>query len=78
MVAVGLGIYKIIKYKTIPINSVKLDAINTIKDGTTSFLTVAALLLSSFGYTLADPIIGFIIAGLIVSIGFAAIKQAAI
>lgn len=76
LVAVGLGIYKIIKYKTIPINSVKLDAINTIKDGTTSFLTVAALLLSSFGYTLADPIIGFIIAGLIVSIGFAAIKQA--
>jgi len=57
-------------------SSVKLDAFNTIKDGTTSFLTVVALLLSSYGYTIADSIIGFIIAGLIVTIGFAAIKEA--
>jgi divalent metal cation (Fe/Co/Zn/Cd) transporter len=55
---------------------VKLDAFNTIKDGTTSFLTVVALLLSSFGYHIADPLIGFIIAGIIVTIGFAAIKEA--
>ena len=57
-------------------SSVKLDAFNTIKDGTTSFLTVVALLLSSFGYHIADPVIGFIIAGIIVTIGFAAIKEA--
>jgi cation diffusion facilitator family transporter len=76
LVAIGLGVYKIIKSRHTNMSSVKLDAINTIKDGTTSFLTVVALLLSSFGYTIADPLIGFIIAGIIVTIGFAAIKEA--
>jgi cation diffusion facilitator family transporter len=76
LIAIGLGVYKIIKSKTSHMSSVRLDAFNTIKDGTTSFLTVVALLLSSFGYTIADSIIGFVIAGLIVTIGFAAIKEA--
>jgi cation diffusion facilitator family transporter len=76
LVAICLGVYKIIKSRHTNMSSVKLDAFNTIKDGTTSFLTVVALLLSSFGYTIADPLIGFIIAGIIVTIGFAAIKEA--
>lgn len=76
LVALSLGFYKIIKCRRMNINSVKLDAFNTIKDGTTSFLTVSALLLSTLGYNLADSIIGFIIAGIIVFIGFAAIKEA--
>lgn len=76
MFAMGLGVYKIIKSRHTNMSSVKLDAFNTIKDGTTSFLTVVALLLSSFGYTIADPLIGFIIAGIILTIGFAAIKEA--
>ncbi len=76
LIAIGLGVYKIIKCKTAGMSSVRLDAVNTIKDGTTSFLTVVALILSSFGFTIADSIIGFIIAGLIVTIGFAAIKEA--
>jgi len=76
LVAIGLGVYKIIKSRHMNMSSVKLDAFNTIKDGTTSFLTVVALLLSSFGYHIADPLIGFIIAGIILTIGFAAIKEA--
>jgi cation diffusion facilitator family transporter len=76
LVAISLGVYKIIKSRHTSMSSVKLDAINTIKDGTTSFLTVVALLLSSFGYNIADPLIGFIIAGIILTIGFAAIKEA--
>jgi len=76
LVAISLGVYKIIKSRHTSMSSVKLDAINTIKDGTTSFLTVIALLLSSFGYNIADPLIGFIIAGIILTIGFAAIKEA--
>lgn len=76
LIAIVLGIYKIVKCKSAGMSSVKLDAFNTIKDGTTSFLTVVALILSSSGYTIADSIIGFIIAGLIITIGFAAIKEA--
>ena len=56
--------------------SVRLEALNTIKDGTASFLTVVALYLSSIGFYVADAVVGFIIAGIIVSIGFAAIKEA--
>lgn len=75
-VALGFGFYKFTKSRHKKMSSVKLDAFNTIKDGTTSFLTGSALLLSSFGYNIADSIIGFVIAGIIVSIGFAAIKEA--
>jgi len=75
IIAWGLGAYKYIKGKRSRLGSVKLDAFNTIKDGTTSFLTVIALLLSSWGYPIADAVVGFIIAGIIVTIGFAAIKE---
>jgi cation diffusion facilitator family transporter len=76
LVAIGLGVYKYINAKHNTLSSIKLDAFNTIKDGTTSFLTVLALVISSFGLYQADAIIGFIIAGIIVTIGFAAIKEA--
>lgn len=76
LIAVGLGSYKYIRGKRQHMSSVKLDAFNTIKDGTTSFLTVIALLFSSFGFYIADSIVGFIIGAIIVSIGFAAIKEA--
>jgi cation diffusion facilitator family transporter len=76
LIAIGLGVYKFIKGKRTFMSSVRLDAFNTIKDGTTSTLTVVALLLSSIGFHIADSIIGFIIAGIIVTIGFAAIKEA--
>ena len=75
VLAVGLGIYKHMKGKRSKMGSVKLDAFNTIKDGVASGLTVVALILSSMGFTEADALVGFIIAGVIVSIGFIAIKE---
>ena len=73
IIAIGLGIYK---YKTgSKMGSVKLEAFNTIKDGAASGLTVVALVFDYFGYYIADAIVGFIIAGVIVTIGFAAIKE---
>ena len=56
-------------------SSVKLESFNTIKDGAASGLTVVALILSSQGIFIADGIAGLIIAGIIVSIGFASIKE---
>lgn len=75
LIAWGLGIYKYIKGKNTNLNSVKLEGFNTIKDGTSSFLVVVALIFDYYGYYIADAIVGFIIAGIIVSIGFAAIKE---
>ncbi|MCK4902432.1 MAG: cation transporter [Thermoplasmatales archaeon] len=75
VIAIGLGVYKYIKGKGTKMGSIKLDAFNTVKDGVASGLTVVALLLASAGYYVADAIVGFIIAGIIVIIGFTAIKE---
>jgi cation diffusion facilitator family transporter len=76
VIAIGLGVYKYKKGKKSKMSSVKLEAFNTIKDGTASGLAVVALVFDIYGYYIADAIVGFIIAGIIVSIGFAAIKEA--
>ena len=75
IIAIGLGVYKYIKGKKSKMSSIKLEAFNTIKDGTSSGLAVVALILSSMGFLISDAIVGFIIAGIIVTIGFSAIKE---
>jgi len=73
--AIAIGIYKHRKCKKSKLSSVKLEAFNTIKDGVASGLTVVALIFSYYGYYMADAVVGFIIAAVIVTIGFAAIKE---
>jgi cation diffusion facilitator family transporter len=75
IIALGLGFYKFRKSKKSKMGSVKLEAFNTIKDGTASGLTVVALILSSQGFFIADGVVGIIIAIIIITIGFAAIKE---
>jgi cation diffusion facilitator family transporter len=75
IIALMLGLYKYNKSKKSKMSSVKLEAFNTVKDGVASGLTVVALILSSQGFYMADGIAGFIIAIVIVTIGFAAIKE---
>jgi len=75
VIALGLGIYKYYKGKKSKMSSVRLEAFNTIKDGAASGLTVVALILSSQGFVMADGIAGLIISAIIVTIGFAAIKE---
>lgn len=76
VIAWSIGIHKYRKGRTLGLKSLKLEAINTVKDGTASFLAVVALLLSAKGYLVADAVVGFVIAGIIASIGFATMKEA--
>jgi len=78
VIAISLGVYKYKKQKKSKMGSVRLEAFNTIKDGAASGLTVVALVFDIYGYYIADAIVGFIIAGIIVSIGFAAIKESSL
>jgi cation diffusion facilitator family transporter len=78
IIAFILGFYKYFKGKKSKMSSLKLDALNTIKDGTASGLAVVALILSSYGFYIADAIAGFLISCIIVSIGFAAIKESSL
>jgi len=75
IIAIGLGLYKFKRGKKFRMSSVRLEAFNTIKDGTASGLAVVALIFDYYGYFIADAIVGFIIAGIIVTIGFIAIKE---
>ncbi len=71
-----LGFYKYRRGAKSGLPSMKLEAVNTIKDGTASFFTVVALIFSAYGYPVVDAIAGFVIAVVIVSIGFATVKEA--
>ena len=75
IIALSLGFYKYFKERKTKMGSVRLEAFNTIKDGIASGLTVVALIFDSYGIYIADGIVGFIIAAIIVTIGFAAIKE---
>jgi cation diffusion facilitator family transporter len=75
-VAIGLGIAKFRRARKTGLSSVRLEAFNTIKDGTASLMTVVALVLSGLGYPIADALVGFVISLIILSVGFAAIKEA--
>jgi len=78
VIALGLGFYKYKKGKESKMSSVRLEAFNTIKDGVSSGLAVVALILASQGFIIADALVGFVIAGIIVTIGFAAIKESSL
>jgi cation diffusion facilitator family transporter len=75
LIALGLGIYKYQRSKKSDMGSVKLEAFNTVKDGFSSGLTVVALVFDFYGYYIADAVVGILIAGVIITIGFAAIKE---
>lgn len=78
VVALLLGWFKHSKCRSGNLGSVKLDAFNTVKDGIASGLTVVALIAASSGFIIADAIAGFIIAGIIVSIGIVALKESSL
>ncbi len=78
LIAWGLGIRKYTRGRRSNMGSVRLEAFNTIKDGTASFMAVIALMLASSGYPSADAIVGFVIAGIIITIGFAAVKESSL
>ena len=75
VVAVALGIIKYSQSKKTHLQSAKLEAFNTVEDGAASFLAVAAIILSGYGYNVADAVAGFVIAVIILFIGFAALKE---
>ena len=78
VVAIAIGIIKFLQARKTHLGSAKLEAFNTIKDGSASVLAVIALFLTQRGYPIADALIGFVIAVIILSIAFAAIKEASL
>ncbi len=77
-VTLVFGYLKYQEGKKLNLSSLKLEVFNTFKDAGASFLAVIALMVAAAGYPVADAVVGFIIAFIILGIGFAAIKEASL
>lgn len=55
-----------------------VDAYNSLKDGSASFIVLIALVITSFGYLLFDAIGGFIVSIMILIIAYISIKESSV
>lgn len=83
LIAAGLGsLYRALQMRRIAnrynILSLKLDAKNSIKDTTSSFVAFASVLLSSIGIQHADAIGGMLVAGYIFTVAYVTIKESSL
>jgi cation diffusion facilitator family transporter len=60
------------------ITSLKLDARNSIKDASSSFVAFASVLVASFGIHFADAIGGMLIAVYILTVAYVALKESSL
>lgn len=83
LITAGLGsLYRAIQMRRIAnrynILSLKLDAKNSIKDTTSSFVAFASVLLSSIGIQHADAIGGMLVAGYIFTVSYVTIRESSL
>jgi cation diffusion facilitator family transporter len=83
LILAGLGsLYRAIQMSRVAnkynILSLKLDAKNSIKDTTSSFVAFASVLLSSIGIHHADAIGGMLVAGYILTVAYVTIRESSL
>lgn len=83
LVAAGLGsLYRALQMRRVAnrynILSLKLDAKNSIKDTTSSFVAFTSVLLSSFGIYHADAIGGMLVAVYILTVAYVTIRESSL
>lgn len=83
IVAGSISLHRAFKIRKVALESnlisLKLDAKNSIKDGTASFVGFASVLAATyFGFTFMDAIGGIIIAGYILFVAYTAIRESAL
>ncbi len=83
LILAGLGsLYRAIQMNRVAnkynILSLKLDAKNSIKDTTSSFVAFASVLLSSIGIHHADAIGGMLVAGYILTVAYVTIRESSL
>ncbi len=83
LLAAGLGsLYRALQMRRVAnkydILSLKLDARNSIKDASSSFVAFASVLVASFGIHLADAIGGMLIAVYILTVAYVAFRESSL
>jgi len=83
LLAAGLGsLYRALQMRRVAnkynISSLKLDARNSIKDVSSSFVAFASVLVASFGIHFADAIGGMLVAVYILSVAYVALRESSL
>ena len=83
LLAAGLGsLYRALQMRKIAnkynITSLKLDARNSIKDASSSFVAFASVFVASFGIHLADAIGGMLVAVYILTVAYVALRESSL
>jgi len=83
LLAAGLGsLYRALQMRRVAnkysIISLKLDARNSIKDASSSFVAFASVLVSTFGIHLADAIGGMLVAVYILTVAYVALRESSL
>jgi len=83
LLAAGLGsLYRALQMRKIAnkynITSLKLDARNSIKDASSSFVAFASVLVASFGIHFADAIGGMLVAVYILTVAYVALRESSL
>ena len=83
LLAAGLGsLYRALQMRKVAnkynITSLKLDARNSIKDASSSFVAFASVLVASFGIHFADAIGGMLVAVYILTVAYVALRESSL
>jgi len=83
LLAAGLGsLYRALQMRRVAnkysITSLKLDARNSIKDASSSFVAFASVLVASFGIHFADAIGGMLVAVYILTVAYVALRESSL
>jgi len=83
LLAAGLGsLYRALQMRKVAnkynITSLKLDARNSIKDASSSFVAFASVFVASFGIHLADAIGGMLVAVYILTVAYVALRESSL
>lgn len=73
-----LAVYKLIKGRKMGLPSFRAEAYNTLKDSLTSFVALGAVVLSHYGFGLADGIGGMVIGLFIIGVAYTTIRESSL
>lgn len=78
VVSLALALLKLHLARSSGSLALRIDAYNSIKDGSASFVVVAGVGLSSLGYIQLDPLAGMVISVMIIAVGYFSIKESSV
>jgi cation diffusion facilitator family transporter len=78
VISMSIAVFKLRLARKAGSTALTVDAYNSLKDGSASFIVLIALVIASFGYPFFDALGGFIVSIMILIIAYISIKESSI